>query len=128
MEPKVHKILESEHKLIISFLQKAFIPYCRDRYKYQIDLDVFIKTASKCFGKDQDSIVDEYIEGLRINGINKVISQSKISRDISQLNVKLKTFCEDKQINPPIQVYNHYLSSNVNREYTDRFCNGDHFS
>lgn len=122
MKQEELRIIEKEHGRIVEFLQKDFIPYCKEhRYGFKIDLDLFFEVARKNFGASQDKIAEEYRKVLCEKIPRKEISQSKISRDISLLNETLKVFCKEKKISSAIQIYIFLLSSNKNRNYVGFF-------
>ncbi len=102
---------KNEHDRIASFLKKDFLPFCsKYGYKFNIDLIKFLAVLKNSYKKDQEEIATQYS-----NKARKEVSQSKISRVINKINEKLKKFCDDFNIDPPIQMFNHYIDPISNK-------------
>ena len=112
MEKKeVNKPRKKEHLQIARFLIKNFLPYCeKHKYKFEINLEAFLKAIYDSYKKTQDDIAEQYTCKIQESGLEEDVSQSKISRAIGKINEKLQVFCQDHNIDPPIQMFSYYIN------------------
>ena len=109
----MNKPRKKEHLQIARFLSKNFLPYCRKhKYQFDINIEVLLKVIYDSYKKTQDDIAEQYACKIRKPGLKLKgeVSQSKISRTIGKINEKLRVFCEDFSIDPPIQMFHNYIN------------------